>query len=253
VSGYARANPTYDVLSSGCRKLKIGILEADDLDAGVVGKYGSYTDMFQELLLSVSDQLTFKKYQVTELEYPEKTDECDAYLITGSKHSVYENEIWINRLKKFSNQLYQKKIKQIGICFGHQLVAQALGGRAEKSAHGWGIGHMSYHIKQKQDWMRPGKENVSLLASHQDQVVQLPPQARLIASNDFCVNAAFQLNDSVLCFQGHPEFSREYLEYIMNKRREQLGEKIYNNAKKSLAEQDEHKLVAQWIVNFLDQ
>jgi len=233
--------------------LKIGILEADDLDAEIVKKYGSYTDMFQKLLSPIGNQLTFKKYQVTKLEYPQNINECDVYLVTGSKHSVYENKKWISRLKQFSSQLHRQQVKQIGICFGHQLIAQALGGTTEKSANGWSIGHQQYGIGKKHDWMLPEKEKFSLLASHQDQVVQLPPQACLVASNEFCVNAAFQLNDSVLCFQGHPEFSRAYLEYIMDKRREQLGEKTYSKAKLSLGKENDHEMVARWIINFLNQ
>jgi len=230
--------------------LQIGILEADTLQADIREKYGSYADMFKQLFLSVDNRLTFKVYKVIEGRYPENRVECDAYVISGSKFSAYDNEPWILQLQKYIMQLHQHKIKLIGICFGHQIIAQALGGAVEKSKNGWGAGNMTSHIEHTKPWMSQPETQFSLLVSHQDQVISLPEQAERIAGSNFCENASFQIANHILTFQGHPEFSPDYLKYLVNKRRDILGDEKYYRAIDSLCQQSDAQLVAQWIIGF---
>jgi GMP synthase-like glutamine amidotransferase len=231
--------------------VRLGILETQILESGVKEKYGSYAEMFQRLFLSVDSRLEFMVYQVTERQYPESVDECDAYLITGSKSSVYDDEPWIVKLQDYVVSLHKQRKKLIGICFGHQLIAQALGGLAQKSENGWGVGNTVNHIKKTTPWMGNAKQQFSLLVSHQDQVTTLPADALLIASNEQCPNTSFQIGSHILAFQGHPEFSEDYLEYSMNKRRDLIGEEKYNKALDSLKGSQDSQLVAQWIINFI--
>lgn len=237
--------------------MRIGILEADTLEPDIKEKYGSYAEMFQSLLLSVDDHLEFKVYQVVEGEYPENMDECDAYLITGSKSSAYDNEPWIKQLREYIVALHKHRSKLIGICFGHQIIATSLGGVTEKSEKGWGVGNSLSNIEKSKPWMRHEIANTekkfTLLVSHQDQVTSLPVQAELIASNTFCANASFQIAHHILTFQGHPEFSADYLNYLMNKRRDSIGEEKYKKAMDSLEIDQDALLVARWIVNFIRQ
>ncbi|UCB55142.1 MAG: hypothetical protein JSW45_00955 [Thiotrichales bacterium] len=231
----------------------IGILEADILDDDVIERYGHYADTFEQLLSAVDPQLAFQTYHVTQQQYPQDINDCDVYLITGSKSSVYEDIDWINRLKQFVVDCYEREVKMVGICFGHQLIAHALGGRVQKSDKGWGIGVASSEVTHMPDWLVPEKKQFNLLVSHQDQVTRLPQQASLVATNEFCPIAGYRVNNSILTFQGHPEFSRDYLRYIMTHRRDLIGEQAYNHAKQSLARalNEDNNLVAQWIVNFI--
>lgn len=231
--------------------MKIGILETDIVDENVIEEYGSYPDMFRKLLLTVDNSLSFQTYQVIDFEYPLSLDECDAYLITGSKFSAYDKDLWIERLKEFVVELVDHRKKLIGICFGHQLIAQSLTGQVERSGKGWGVGVYSSHVKSHEKWMLPVIDDFSLLVSHQDQVVKLPDSAKLIAANCFCQNASFMISDHVLTFQGHPEFSSNYLKYIMNKRRALIGEHEYKKAMNSLSETVDNIKVARWIVSFI--
>lgn len=231
--------------------MRIGILETDIFAHDIKEKYGSYAEMFQRLLLSVDNRITFNVYQVTEGEYPSNIEECDAYLITGSKASIYDNEAWIIKLKDYIVSLNQQQKKIIGICFGHQLIAQALGGAVKKNDKGWCVGNTSSHIEKEKNWMQPVRKSFSLLVSHQDQVVKLPAQAELIASSELCPYSGFQIADTILTFQGHPEYSEEYLKYLMNKRREILGKTIINKAMDSLKLPQDNQLVAQWIIDFI--
>jgi len=231
--------------------VKLGILETDTLDADINKKYGSYAEMFQRLFLSVDNKIEFNVYRVIEGIYPERIEECDAYLITGSKSSAYDCDPWIISLCNYVTDLHKQKKKLIGICFGHQLIAHALGGRVEKSEKGWGVGNIVSNIEINQPWMNNPEKQFSLLVSHQDQVVQLPECSTLIAANEFCPNAAFQIENHILTFQGHPEFLVEYLEYLMNKRKELIGKEKFNIAVNSLQQKNDGKLVAQWAVNFI--
>ena len=134
--------------------MRIGILETDTLEPDIKEKYGSYAEMFQRLFMSVDDQLEFTVYRVIEGKYPESIDECDAYLITGSKSSAYDDEPWIIKLRDYIVSLHKQCKKLIGICFGHQIIAHALGGLTQKSEEGWGVGNTISDIEKAKPWMR---------------------------------------------------------------------------------------------------
>ena len=231
--------------------MKIGILEADRLSDTLREQYGSYGDMFQNLLRSIDNNLVLPRYQVMESDYPEDIEDCDAYLITGSNSGIYDDKPWIKQLHDYVISLDDRKKKLIGICFGHQLIAQALGGRAQKSEKGWGVGISTSTVYVSKPWMEPAKETFSLLISHQDQVTALPPNAELIAGNDFSTYASFQIGDHILTFQGHPEFTQEYARQRMNDRREIIGEELYQKGIASLNQNADHSLIAKWIINFV--
>jgi len=233
--------------------VRIGILEADTLEPNIKEKYGSYAEMFQRLFLSVNDRIEFKVYRVIDDCYPDDIDECNGFLITGSKSSAYDNESWIIKLRNYIVELHKREKKLIGICFGHQLIAQALGGLTKKNEHGWGVGKVMADLQINKSWIHHSIKKFSLLMSHQDQVVSLPGHAELIASNAFCPNAAFQVGNNILTFQGHPEFSNDYLKYLMSKRRDKIGKEKYNKAIDSLCKKNDGQLVAQWIINFISE
>ena len=231
--------------------MKIGILEADRLNDELRAQHGSYGDMFQNLLHSVDKRLALPRYQVTESEYPENIDVCDAYLITGSKSSVYDDKPWIKDLHDYVITLAGRQKKLIGICFGHQLIAQALGGRAQKSEKGWGVGLATSTVYVSKPWMNPAQETFALIISHQDQVTALPPHAELVAGDKFCAYASYQIGNNILTFQGHPEFTPVYARQRMQDRREILGEQRYQQGMASLNRNADHLLVAKWIINFV--
>lgn len=233
--------------------MKVGILEAEQLLPEILAEYGSYAEMTMELLRSVDDRISFQTYQVTRSEYPQTSDECDAFLITGSKASAYDNEAWITQLSDYIKRLANEEKKLIGICFGHQLIAQALGGKVEKSDKGWGVGVMESKVVLTQTWMQPAQQPFSLLVSHQDQVIDLPPKAERIAGSEFCINSSYQVGKHILTFQGHPEFSIAYARQSMDRRRELIGEARYLAAKASLDSNIDHNIIARWILNFINE
>ncbi len=231
--------------------MKLGILKTDAVRPEWVPSFGEYPDMFMALLAREDPTLEFAVYDVEEGIYPADIDEVDAYLITGSKSSVYEDKPWIAQLMDFVRELDARKKKLVGICFGHQIVAHALGGRTEKSSKGWGVGRHTHVFSETPSWHDGQRPDFDILVSHQDQVVENARGARVLAGSDFCENAVVQVGEHILTFQGHPEFVSGYSREIMEFRREAIGEAAYQAGIASLNEEHEGARVARWILNFL--
>lgn len=231
--------------------MKIGILKTDAVRDEWVASYGEYPDMFIKLLGERDPALEFAVYDVRLDEYPENIDDCDAYLITGSRHSVYDELPWIARLLDYIRELDRAHKKIVGICFGHQAIAHALGGRTEKSPAGWGVGLHRHRFSSRPSWLDDGDEEFPVLVTHQDQVVVNAAGAKVLASSDFCPNAVCQIGDHILTLQGHPEFVNDYSREIMEYRREIIGDSVYSEGIASLAEEPATERMAGWILRFL--
>ena len=231
--------------------MKLGILKTDQVRPEWVPEFGEYPDMFIKLLGQVDPDLEFRVYDVEQGEYPADIDEVDAYLITGSKSSVYDDKPWIKILMEFVRELDRRRKKLVGICFGHQLVAHALGGRTEKSPKGWGVGLHTHRFTATPAWHDQQALEFDILVSHQDQVVKNAEGARVLAGSDFCENAVCQVGDHILTFQGHPEFVPGYSREIMEFRRQVVGEQVYARGVASLVAPPQNERVARWILKFL--
>lgn len=138
----------------------------------------------------------------------------------------------------------------MGICFGHQIIADALGGKVEKSPSGWGVGIKSFAVAKTQPWMQPIREKISLLFSHQDQVMQIPKSAILLAQNDFCPNQMMQIGEHIITVQGHPEFSIEFAKARLNSRRNLMPAATYETAMSSFSQAEDSKIIGEWIRHF---
>lgn len=231
--------------------MKLGILQCDSVLTEYQATFGNYPAMFIRLFAEFAPEMTFEIYNIEIGEYPQEDNECDAYITTGSKASVYDDLPWLNECKAFIRRLYTKKIKLIGICFGHQLIAEAFDGKTEKSNKGWGIGVSVNSIVSHMDWMQPQLETLNIIVSHQDQVTKLPTGAKLLATSEFCPNYCFQLGETIVAIQGHPEFSKEYAETLMRHRKQKLGDEVFTIGLNSLSKKTHDKIFVQWLINFL--
>lgn len=231
--------------------LRLGILQADRVDPECCDRFGDYPDMFATALHdALGSGVSFEFFDVRRGCYPDRIGACDGYLITGSRASVYDDEPWIARLKDFVRELNDARAKTVGICFGHQLIAAALGGIVNRAAAGWGVGVHTWKVVDDEPWMRPRLREIRLLASHQDQVGILPRGARLLAASDFCPHAVFAVEGHLFAVQGHPEFTRDYAGFLMYKRRDQLGG-AFGPGLRSLQRPTDEAVVARWIAGFL--
>lgn len=233
--------------------MKLGILKCDRVSEVFSAEHGQYPEMFAALLLPADPGLEFIVFDAEHGELPSDLHAVDAYLITGSRHGVNDGFPWITQLEEFVRTLYAAKKKVIGICFGHQLIAKALGGTVIKSPKGWGIGMSQNTIIHNKKWMNPSQNRFNLLVSHQDQVIDLPQGAELLASSDFCPNYLMQLGSHFLSIQGHPEFTKAYSRALMISREELLDETEFENGLSSLALHEDDALIALWIMNFLSK
>ncbi|MEN5201149.1 amidotransferase [Pseudomonas wadenswilerensis] len=231
--------------------LRICILETDVLRPELVEQYQGYGRMFEQLFSRQPIAAEFRVYNVLNDDYPDDDQVFDAYLVTGSKADSFGDDPWIQKLKTFLLERYQRGDKLLGVCFGHQLLALLLGGKSERAHQGWGVGTHRYVMNAKAPWMSPQVEELTLLISHQDQVTRLPENATVIASSDFCPNAAYHIGDQVLCFQGHPEFIHDYSRALLELRQHNLGQEVYRKGIDSLAHEHQGSTVAEWMMRFV--
>ena len=230
--------------------LHIGILQTDSVLEHLQGEYGDYPKMFMDLFSSVDPEARFTNYVVQDTM--PKTVECDAYIVTGSRLSVYDDEPWIFALAEFIAEALNQNKKLIGICFGHQLMAHFFGGVVAPPDAGWAVGVHTSQVESR-PWMSAGVENLSLLSSHKDQVRQLPENADLFATNAFCPIAGFTMADQVITIQGHPEFNKNYAQALMTHRQAILGEQVFSKGLSSLTTPIDSQTFAQWAVAFVNQ
>ncbi len=231
--------------------MKLCILENDDLDPAVEATYVGYGAMFERLLRDAGATGEFDIFNTVRGEYPPSFDPYDAVLLTGSRADSFSQEPWVLTLRQKVEELLKAKKKLIGVCFGHQLIALCLGARVGRAPQGWGAGRMQYQ------WLAPelpqakGRTDVAMLASHQDQVFDLPEGTRLLATSAFCPVAAFGVDDEIFCVQPHPEFVEDYSAFLLNKRRAVLGEPVYTAATDSLSQGHDGGDVARMMVAFI--
>lgn len=175
--------------------MRIGILLAGHVREALQPKLGDFDSMFAELL--DGHGFEFVSYDVEGMMFPASPEECDGWLISGSKHGVYEDHPFIPPLETFIRECVDADRPVVGICFGHQIVAQALGGKVVQWDGGWGLGRQSYDSAGK---------TLNLNVWHQDQVTELAPGARNLGGNPFCENGIISYGRRAWTIQAHPEF-----------------------------------------------
>ena len=221
--------------------MKIGILQTGHAPEELQPSLGNYDAMFERLLSSGG--FTFETFHVVDMEFPAGAHAADGWLITGSKHGAYEDHAWIPPLEALIREIRAADLPLIGVCFGHQIIAQALGGRVEKFSGGWSIGRTAYQI---------GPKTLHLNAWHQDQVVALPKGATVEASSDICENAVLSYGDKVWTIQPHPEFGAEMIGGLIKYRGSGVvPDALLNAAQTQLTASDDSAEIAQMMINVL--
>lgn len=224
----------------------IAVLETGRPPATLQATHGDYPSMFAQLLGEGFDTRSFA-IQAGDLPDPVA---FDGAIITGSSAGVYEDHAWIAPLLDWIRSA-RGRTRLVGVCFGHQAMAQALGGRVEKSDRGWGVGLHRYRVVEARPWMTPPLPEIALSASHQDQVVVKPSNARVTLASDFTPYAGLAWDDDAISLQPHPEFSRAFTGALVECRRGRIEEAVVDRAVESLEAEDDRRTVEQWIRRFL--
>lgn len=229
---------------------RVGVLKTGRPPNPAIPTFGTYPEMFQALL--GPDAYDWRVYAADEGEYPQAPEDCDAYIVTGSAAGVYESDPWIGQLLDWLRAA-RGRTKLVGICFGHQAMAQAFGGQVIKSPKGWAIGEQEYRVLSREPWMDDAAA-IRLPGSHQDQVVELPPNADVVAASDFTPLGALAYRDQpAISMQLHPEFLPDYAKALIEARRGKVyADAEADRAVASYGRPDDRARVGRWINSFIE-
>lgn len=223
--------------------MRIGILQCGQSPEQLRGDLGDYPDMFMRFLGGRGFE--FRNWHVEGMQFPPDIHDADGWLITGSRHGAYEDHAFIAPLEEFIRDTYTEGVPLVGICFGHQIIAQALGGKVIKHPAGWAVGAQDYDF---------AGQKVTLNAWHQDQVVTLPKDARISARNEFCENAALVYGDRAYTVQAHPEFQDAFVQGLMDTRAKGVvPQDLLDGAARRMDEKKASDLLADQIEAFFKQ
>ena len=226
---------------------RIAILETGVPPEALRDDYDDYPARFRALL---GDGVPTTRFNVQEGRLPDDPSAFEGVVVTGSAAGVYEDHFWIPHLLDWLRTA-RGRTRMLGICFGHQAMAQAFGGHVEKSDKGWGVGLHRYDILGHEPWMFPKANSVAIPVSHQDQVVAVSPDARIIAASDFTPHAGLAWGEDAASFQCHPEFQPDYAAALVELRRDRIPRDVADQALETLRRPNDRALMTAWIRAFL--
>jgi GMP synthase-like glutamine amidotransferase len=232
--------------------MQIGILQTGDTPDELRERYPDYAGMFGALLQAADPAFTVRNWNINgAMDIPASPGDADGWIITGSRHGVYEDHPWIEPLKAFLREAHGAEAPMVGICFGHQILAEALGGKVVKSDKGWGCGVHSYTVRDRKPWMEDAATTLSIQAMHQDQVVEVPPGAQVFMDSPFCPNAGIAYGDTAISVQPHPEFDAAFERTVIENRRGAIiPENVADTALAGVDGPTDSAMFGRWMVRF---
>lgn len=234
--------------------IKINVLLCDIFSGRLPDDIPTYVSMHERLFSAVTDNVEFRVYMAMNGELPQTLKSDEIYLIPGCMNSAYDPLPWIENLQAWIRKAVAQQIFLVGICFGHQVIAQALGGAVEKYTGGWGSGIRESSVIDSSLLESFPDGKLRLLYNHQDQVVTLPERATSLATSDFCRYEALRYGDHVYSFQGHPEYTPYYMRYYLTHLAEDKDQETVKRALLSLDTLSHQGVeVARWIVTMFEK
>ena len=235
---------------SAVKPIVVGILQCGEVPDTLSAQFPDYNEMIEIGLKRADHNIHCKTFRVLDDEIPHPT-ECDAWITTGSRFSVNDQNEWTEKFGEFVSDTHKLKIPFVGICYGMQMMAKALGGKVEYAEKGWGVGVATSTVYEEAPWMANHKVAANLVVSHQEQVTELPEEAVLLAGSDFCPNSIFQVGSSMLGIQGHPEFTTDYSQALMDARRSIIPAEAVEAGMDSLSKRVDGSWTFDSIISFI--
>jgi GMP synthase-like glutamine amidotransferase len=226
--------------------MHIGILVTNTDRSEFAKARPSDGEKFTTLLKQVRPDWTFTSVEVKDDEFPKHVSDFDGYVIGGSPSSANDPDPWIAELLEFVRSVDEAKIPTIGICFGHQAIAKALGGEVTKGPNGWGFG-------VAETWFEPLGKNMKLHAAHKEQVTRLPEGAEIVGGNEFCPIGAYVKGKHIFSTQYHPELTEEFMVDLTTEIEGVLGPEISAKARAQFKGQTQSVEFAEWMAQFLER
>lgn len=221
--------------------MHLGILQTGHVPDEVAATDGPYGTLFADLFAHRGFTQTL--WSVVDGDFPDGPHSADAWLVTGSKHGAYEDHPWIPPLEDLIRAIRDAEIPLVGSCFGHQIIAQALGGTVEKFEQGWSVGHTTYTANG---------QTLALNAWHQDQVTQVPPGATIHGSSEFCAYAIIAIGPRILTTQPHPEFGNSVIETLIGAKGHLVDPDRIAEAQARLSQPNDNRPMADWLADVLE-
>ncbi|GLQ54718.1 glutamine amidotransferase-related protein [Devosia nitrariae] len=231
--------------------MKLTIIQTGEVPEPLRPRFGPYARMFERMFDLTCNGFAYETVRITEGEPVPEAASLDGIVITGSAAGVYDDYDWLDPLRTFIRSAYAARTPMLGVCFGHQIMADALGGDVRKSEKGWGLGRHTYAVKGRPAFMDTAPEALAVACSHQDQVIVAPREAEVILSSDFTPNAGLAYRNGVaLSFQPHPEFLDDYTVHLAELRRGRAPDEVVDAAVASIATPSDSAAVAGYIGRF---
>ncbi|KAK3016258.1 hypothetical protein RJ639_006089 [Escallonia herrerae] len=205
-------------------------------------KYGGYFGVFVKMLGEEGE--TWDMYRVAAGEFPDDGEivHYDGFVITGSCNDAHGNDAWICKLLNLLKILDSMKKRVLGICFGHQILGRALGGKTGRAVSGWDIGVTTVHLSPSSKLLGSltMPSLMSVIECHQDEVRELPPKAEVMAWSKKTGIEMFRHGDHIMGIQGHPEYTKDILLHLIDRllQRNFITETYANEVKASVDAQE---------------
>lgn len=227
--------------------MRFGVLLCAHVDDDLLEEYGDYDRMYRDMLRKVDPSVEVVAYDAIGGELPSSPDECDGWIISGSGFSAYDDEPWIEALRAFVRDIHAHRARLLGVCFGHQIVAEALGGEVCPSSK-FRLGPGTYQLDAT-DWWDGGE--VSIPAFHGDVVVMPPPEAEVIGRTEGIDVGAMRIGDHILTIQNHPEYQPHYFDVLIDRRGQGLPDDLKADARERLGSMaHDDAVVSEWAMSF---
>lgn len=231
--------------------MKLTIIQTGEVPQDLRARFGPYRHMFETMFDRTGQGFSYDMVAVSDGAPLPDPSTLDGIVITGSAAGVYDDLPWLSPLRQFIRDAYGKRTPMLGVCFGHQIMADALGGDVRKSEKGWGLGRHKYGVIGRPDFMRTAPASLAVACSHQDQVIVPPREAEVILASDFTPNAGLAYrNGAALSFQPHPEFADDYTVALAQLRRGKAPDSVIDKAVASVATPSNSGEVAGYIAQF---
>ncbi|NNE82240.1 MAG: type 1 glutamine amidotransferase [Silicimonas sp.] len=223
--------------------MRIGILQCGHFPTADGFRDRTYSELYSGFL--DGNGLTFDTWSVVDMEFPDKVTDAEGWLITGSRYGAYDDLPFIPKLESFIREAYDADVPLVGICFGHQIIAQALGGKVEKFLGGWSTGRVEYEFQG---------DSLPLNAWHQDQVVEKPSEAEVVGATEFCQYAALAYKGRAISLQPHPEFDDDEMRLLLEARAPGVvPDDMIAAALADVGKPVANARIAQWVADFFKE
>ena len=232
--------------------MKIGILVTSNDTTDLATRFVHDGIKFINLLQPIRPHWQLECIQVKDDVFPDDYNDYDGYVICGSPASVNDDDLWIQHLLDMIRTLHAKKIPTIGLCFGHQAIAVALGGKVEPPSQGWGLGTAPTHFNVHKPWMSPPHESLTLYSAHHEQVSQLPEGAEIIGGDDFCPIAAFTIGEHIFTSEYHPEMTKEFMAAVTDQLEGHIPQAVIDKARSDIENGEEGEKFGCWMMQFFE-